>query len=96
MSTITCKISDDHFSGFETIVDLNYVDSIEEICEQVKKRLCVVLRDNNFETLLKIANNKKFHIHDHQFGEILLNPPKIIWICSHCPEYDDKNKKIDD
>lgn len=92
MSTITCKISDDHFSGFETTVDLNYVDSMEEICEQVKKRLYVVLQDNNLETLLNIANNKNFHIHGHQFGEILINPPKIVWICSHCPE-PSENKK---
>lgn len=95
--SIKCNISDEHFSGFQTNIDLNYVDSKEEICQQVKKRLCVVLEDNNFETLLRIANNKKFHIHDFEFGEILINPPEILWICSHCPQHDDdENKKIHD
>ena len=94
--TITCKISDEHFSGFETEIDLDYVESIEDICKQVKNTLCVHLESYNFESLLNIANNKNFHIHDYEFGEILINSPNILWVCSHCPEHDEKNKKIEE
>ena len=94
MTIIKCKISDEHFSGFETTVDLDYVDSFEEICELVKKTLCTHLEQYKFDVLIDRANEKKFHVHDLEFGEILINPPEILWICNHCKEHNDENTTL--
>ena len=37
MTVIICKISDKIFQGFEVYIDMDYIDNVEQICEQVKK-----------------------------------------------------------
>ena len=40
MSNIrTFKVSDEFFQGFEILLDLDYYDSNEEICNQMKQSL---------------------------------------------------------
>ena len=79
-------ISDELFSGFETMVDLDEVQSIDGIIKDVLNNAFVVLRQNKFRNLINLLRNKvsSFHIHDYSFGEILIsNPNYIFYICCH-------------
>ena len=80
-----CCISDNDFSGFEIIIDLDYYDSLEEIVSYVKTHLIKSLTKLKLELLLVKATEKKFHIHDREIGTILLSEENsTIWICGHC------------
>ena len=84
MTVIKFKISDRLFQGYEVDLDLNYYDSIEGICTQVKETLLVHLDAHNFEVLKSEAKKVNFHIHDEEFGNILLREEgTIIWVCNH-------------
>jgi len=85
MTIITFKISDKHFQGYEVILDLDYFETIEEICEQVVTTLKTHLELHKFEQLLERLKQKDFHIHDETMGAILLkSQDEIVWVCSHC------------
>ncbi len=85
MTIITFKISDKHFQGYEVILDLDYFETIEEICEQVVTTLKTHLELHKFEQLLERLKHKDFHIHDETMGAILLkSQDEIVWVCSHC------------
>ena len=78
------KISDKLFQGFEVTLDLDYFDSLEKICEQVKKTLLCHLEIYKFDTLVPELKNKDFHIHDQELGNILLmNEKETVWVCCH-------------
>ena len=80
-----CCISDNEFRGFEIIIDLDYYDSLEEIVGYVKYHLINSLTKLKLESLVKKANEKKFHIHDIEMGNLLMsNEKSTIWICGHC------------
>tara|TARA_B110000495_G_C22373401_1_gene242463 strand:- start:142 stop:393 length:252 start_codon:yes stop_codon:yes gene_type:complete len=83
MPIVTFKISDELFQGFEVILDLDYFENIEEICAQVKKTLKTHLEMHKFERLVEALKTKNFHIHDEEFGTILLKS-QIVWVCTHC------------
>ena len=84
MSVIVCKISDKLFQGFEVYLDMNYVDNVEQICEQVKKTLITHLNTYKFESLIDKAKIIHFHIHDYDIGQILMMQENaILWICNH-------------
>ncbi len=79
-----CKISCRTFQGFEVNLDINYVETIDDICKQVKSTLVTHLETYNFENLLSIAKNIEFHIHDYEMGDILLmENNSTLWICNH-------------
>tara|TARA_A100001011_G_scaffold385732_1_gene460248 strand:- start:239 stop:568 length:330 start_codon:yes stop_codon:yes gene_type:complete len=90
---VLCEISCEFFGGFTTEIDLNYMDSKKDICEQVKRTLMTTLQMNNFAALVDIAEKITFHIHDFEFGEILMmqNNQKI-WICNHSPHCDENTE----
>tara|TARA_Y100001935_G_C17017960_1_gene366309 strand:+ start:315 stop:620 length:306 start_codon:yes stop_codon:yes gene_type:complete len=93
---VKCEISCEFFGGFTTQVDLNYMDSKKDICEQVKRTLITTLQINNLSALADKAEKINFHIHDFDFGDILLmDNSKKLWICNHTPhcDNDDENKK---
>jgi|TARA_B110000037_G_scaffold4340_1_gene4724 hypothetical protein len=80
-----CCISDDLFSGFEIIIDLDYYDSLGEIVDYVKSHLIKSLNKINLEFVAEKAKKKIFHIHDRTIGQILINEnDSTIWICGHC------------
>tara|TARA_Y100000768_G_C23737108_1_gene567636 strand:+ start:117 stop:371 length:255 start_codon:yes stop_codon:yes gene_type:complete len=84
MSMRKCKISCRTFQGFEVNLDINYVETIDDICKQVKSTLVTHLETYNFENLLSIAKNIEFHIHDYEMGDILLmENNSTLWICNH-------------
>ena len=84
MTVIKFKISDKLFQGYEVDLDLDYYDSIDGICTQVKETLLIHLDAHNFEVLKGEAKKINFHIHDWEFGNILLQGEgTIIWVCNH-------------
>ena len=92
---VKCEISCEFFGGFTTEVDLNYMDSKKDICEQVKRTLITTLQINNLPALAYKAEKINFHIHDFDFGDILMMDfkEKKLWICNHTPHCNDENKK---
>ena len=85
MPVVTFKISDDLFQGFEVVLDMDYFENTEEICTQVEKTLKTHLELHKFERLIESLKTKKFHIHDEEFGSILLKTQEqVVWICTHC------------
>ena len=78
-------VSDELFSGFETDIDLDEVNSLNEIVNAVLGRLSLIFNNNNLDILLKKLSAIKFHIHDYTFEDILLSEPSIkFYICGHC------------
>jgi hypothetical protein len=91
---VLCEISCEFFGGFTTDIDLNYMESKKDICEQVKKTLITTLQINNLSALVDKAENITFHIHDFEFGQILMmENDKKLWICNHTPHCEDDNTK---
>ena len=85
MTVITFKISDELFQGYEVVLDLDYYESMEEICAQVVQTLTTHLELHKFEILLDKLKQKNFDIHDETFGNILLkSQDEIVWVCTHC------------
>ena len=79
------KVSDELFQGFEIALDLDYYDSNEEICKQMQQSLIGFLENHSFEILTLRAKNLQLHIHDIEFGTILISEPDTeFWVCSHC------------
>jgi len=80
----TC-ISGGLFTGYETIVDLDNIDSLQDIVditiENLKSRL-------NFINLHELSNSidlRVYHIHSSNIGEILISEPQyVIYVCNHC------------
>ena len=76
-------ISDKLFAGFVTLIDLDEINSINEIVNMVKDKLNNVLNENNLELLVNMLNNTNFHIHDFTFEDILLSESnKIFYVCN--------------
>ena len=85
MTIMTFKVSDELFQGYEVVLDLDYYDSNEQICAQIVQTLKTHLELHKFEILLGKLHDKSFHIHDDEFGDILLmSQDSIVWVCSHC------------
>lgn len=88
-------ISDDIFSDYEYLVDIDEMDTIDELINYVLQSLENILQINNFnilvENLRTKKKKKKFHIHGLTFESILLmqKPEDIIYICSHVAGDDD-------
>ena len=49
-----------NFQGFEVDLDIDYIESIDEICKQVKSTLITHLETYKFESLLDKANKYTF------------------------------------
>ena len=86
----TFKVSDELFQGFEILLDLDYYDSNEEICNQMKQSLIGFLENHHFEVLAIKAQELHLHIHDVEFGTILLSDDREeFWVCGGCIENQD-------
>jgi hypothetical protein len=84
MRIIECKVSCKLFQGYSIKLDLDYHNSLDSICKQVKKSLVTFFNTHGFEALESKAKSFDFHIHDYQFGDILLMEEEtIIWVCHH-------------
>ena len=85
----TCQVSSQYFWGFQHKVDLDQIDSLEEITNIVIDQMKKILTANNFVVLVEIIEGKNghpgMHFHMHStFEEILMSPPdEIIYVCCH-------------
>tara|TARA_B100000745_G_scaffold226863_1_gene151859 strand:+ start:221 stop:487 length:267 start_codon:yes stop_codon:yes gene_type:complete len=77
--------SSEYFSGFNIMIDLTEINTIDDILIIFKNHLINCLQNHNFERLIDIANNRHFHIHSYLIEDILnSNPNEIFYICDHC------------
>ena len=84
MTILTCKLSDKTFQGFEVRLDMDYINTKEEICKQVKSTLVTHLEWFKFEVLVGMAKTIDFHIHDRELKDILMmEENETLWICNH-------------
>ena len=90
MNIRTFIVSQKLFWGYKCQVDLDKVNSLNEICEFVRQQLKKDLLSKNLIVLDEMLEGKHgetkvdFHIHDHQFGDILLSEPnQEFYVCSH-------------
>ena len=84
MTVIKFRVSDEHFQGYTVELDLDYYDSFDEICKQVKETLLVHLDLHNFTRLKEKAKKINFHFQDIEFGDLLLMEERsLVWICNH-------------
>ena len=98
---VLCEISCEFFGGFKTQIDLNYMDNKKDICDQVKRTLITTLHINSFPALVDKAEKITFHIHDLEFGQILMmQENETLWICNHsthcdsCSENENTSEEI--
>ena len=79
------QVSGSIFGEYRTIINLDLVDSVDNILEIVINRIKEDIK--NYPQILKELNKEqeKFHIHDYEFGSILISDPEtIFYVCSHC------------
>ena len=73
------------FSGFKVDIDIQYIDTLEDIVKIFVNELRKVLAINNLEALLEECVEVKFHIHSHTLPDILTsNKDEIFYVCNHC------------
>lgn len=72
--------SSKYFNGFIVKIDIRYTENINDIINYSVNNLLEILKKYNFENLIDILNNTKFHIHTHNYEEILLTND-IIYVC---------------
>lgn len=78
-------ISDDLFSGFEIIVDLDEHESLIDIINTITNALLTILKEKKLNILSQKLELINFHIHNYNFADILLSEPDtIFYICNHC------------
>ena len=81
----TFSISGSIFGLYETVINLDLVNSNNDIIKIVLNRIREDIK--NYPSLLEDLKKegKKFHIHDKKFGNILISEPdEIFYICNHC------------
>jgi hypothetical protein len=78
-------VSGSKFSRFSTVINLALVDSIEDIIKIVTNRISIDMQKYP-QLLVELQKDiKNFHIHDVQFGTILVsNQDCIFYVCAHC------------
>ena len=85
MNIKTFAISSALFSYYEKEINVDLVNSIDEIILLVVSELDKLLRENNLIMLSEKLNDCKFHVHDFTIEEVKnsVNDRKY-YICDHC------------
>ena len=80
----TFRMSDEFYSYYRTQIDLDEVNSLEEIVEKVRLNLIGDLNNLGLEVLAEKAKNKKFDTHGYTFEEVLLSESNCeFYVCGH-------------
>ena len=90
----TFVLSCDLFNGYTVSIDMDYCANLEEIIEAVRRDLIASLDDNDFDILIQRAREKKYHIHDLSYEDIINNKRlenEVIYICSHVDKEETMN-----
>jgi len=78
-------VSCETFSGYNIMIDITLIETIDDIITIFKKKLDSVLKEYNFEVLIDIFKKTNFHIHSHTIEDILTSDiNEIFFICNHC------------
>ncbi len=76
-------ISGSLFSQYETNINLDLVDSVNDIIKLVINNIEKDIK--KFPILITELKKVNFHIHDYDIGDILIsNSDTIFYICNHC------------
>ena len=74
-------ISGGLFNGYETIINLDYINSNDDIIKIVISNLYTTIKNmRSLESALD-SEKAKYHIHGKKFGEILLTD-SVFYICT--------------
>lgn len=82
----TFQFSHDLFWGFKRQVDLDEANSLQDCIDIMYIKLYEFLKNEHFVTLIEKleAGREQLHIHDMEFGNILLSDnDTIIYVCDH-------------
>ena len=80
----TC-ISGGTFWGYETYVDIDEIETLEDIINKIISNLKNDLTNLKLVELVNNLDPQVFHIHSTDLGNILIgDPDMIIYICNHC------------
>lgn len=79
-----CEFSSSTFGGFQHRINLETVESVDDIIVQTVAHLKLVLQIYHLRELFEKTNVTKWHIHSQTFNDILTTPNETIWICDHC------------
>lgn len=83
IQTRLCEISSEFFGGFQHRVDLQGIESIDEIIALTISKLRGVLASHRFLDLVDKCDKAQWHIHTHTFEDIFTREDTI-YICDHC------------
>ena len=76
--------SSDIFSDFSVEISLYNIESIDDIINIFVSKLKECLEKNNFTNLVKILEEKNFHIHGQTIENILVSKhTDTFYICDH-------------
>ena len=64
--------SSELFSGFKVEINIQSIDTVDNIIKIFTDELKTVLKKYNFEILLESVNVGKFHVHSHTLEQILI------------------------
>ena len=77
--------SSELFSDFEVRISLYNISTIDDIIHNFKNELRETLKKNNLMNLVRMLDDKGFHIHSYTIEAILTSDPEdIFYICDHC------------
>tara|TARA_Y100000590_G_C15518876_1_gene938526 strand:+ start:341 stop:790 length:450 start_codon:yes stop_codon:yes gene_type:complete len=80
----TFCISDDLFGGFKTQIDIVAFPIIEQIIEEVRRKLGATLASLNLGNLVVKLEKMSLHVHDIVIDDIFNSAENdIFWICNH-------------
>ena len=82
----TVALSDTDFSHFQTNVDLDEVDSIDDVISYVTNQLKSILTENNLVSLSERFDRHEWHVHDYTIVDMLTDDDvdRVYYVCSHC------------
>ena len=85
VNTRTFQFSHALFWGFKREVDLDEVESLDDIYKTMCEYLVKYLKKENLQILVEKLDIAKLHIHDFTFEQILMSSPDVkFYICDHC------------
>ena len=85
------QFSCETFSGYKVEVDLDNVESMQDIIDYCVNNLRIMLFNNGLEVLIHKLNDINYHVHDITFENVLLSEPSNnpqFYICNHgCTDF---------
>lgn len=80
----TC-ISGGVFWGYETLVDIDEIETLEDIKNKTITNLKSDLNRLKLVELVNIIDPRVFHIHSTNLGDIFTSEPHlVIYVCNNC------------